>query len=419
MRHKGKLLVFFCSLVIALYGISARFYGNVVARDEAYKELQVFMDVLNKINKEYVETPDMAKVQEGAMRGLMEALDPYSSYLSKESLQEIEKRKAAGNAGVGVVLSKRGDVLYVVSLQPNSPADNAGLRAGDYVMSIDGASVEDKNLVEVESMIHGAPDSTVKLTVFRSARTKPVDFQLTRKAEAATPPSTQILNGEVGLLDINSLVGNMNAQIRVKLKTLISAGAHRIILDLRDCSEGEEANGAELANLFLRSGLLGYTQNKEGTRLSELQADPSKWVTDLPMVVLINSSTAGAAELAAGALKDLKRASVIGEKSFGLGSIQKEINLKSGATLILTTAKYYTPSGKLIQDETARNAGIKPDVLAPDDDHRQDLMVDAYYDEQQDDNAKYKQLLEKIRKEQLDKAIEVVTKEQVQEKKAA
>ncbi len=419
MQHKGKLLVFFCSLVIALYGIAARFYGNVVAKDEAYKELSVFMDVLNKINKEYVETPDMSKVQEGAMRGLMDALDPYSSYLSKDSLQEIEKRKAAGNAGVGMVLSKRGDVIYVVSVEPTGPADAAGLRAGDYLMSIDGVSVEDKNLVEADSMLRGAPDTTVKVTVFRSARTKPADFQLTRKVEVPAPPSTQILNADIGVLDIPSLEGDVVSQIRVKLKTLISAGAHRIVLDLRNCAQGDIPNGSELANLFIRDGLLGYTQNREGVRLTELKADPAKWVTDLPTVVLINSSTAGAAELAAGALKDHKRAEVVGEKSFGLGSIQRQIAMKSGAVLILTTAKYYTPNGKLIQDETVRNAGIKPDVQAPSEDQRQDLMVDAYYDEQQDDNAKYKQLLEKIRKEQLDKAIEVLSKEQVPEKKAA
>ncbi len=419
MLHKGKLLVFFCTLVIALYGISAAFYGKVVARDEAYKELSVFMDVLKKINTEYVETPDMSKVQEGAMRGLMEALDPYSSYLSKESAQEIEKRKAAGTSGVGMVLSKRGDVVYVVSVQPNGPADSAGLRAGDYLMSLDGASIEDKNLVEVDSMIRGATDSTAKVTVFRSARTKPAEYQLTRKADIPTPLTTQILSGDVGVLDISSLAGGTIDQVRVKLKTLISAGAHKIVLDLRDCADGEITDGAELANLFVHSGNLGYSQNREGVKIRELKAEPSKSITDLPMVVLINGSTAGAAELAAGALKDLKRAEVVGEKSFGLGSIQKQITLKSGATLILTTAKYYTPGGKLIQDETARNAGIKPDVQAPDDDHRQDLLVDAYFDEQQDDNAKYKQLLEKLRKEQLDKAIEIRSNARVQEKQAA
>jgi carboxyl-terminal processing protease len=419
MLHKGKLSIFFCTLVIALYGISAAFYGKVVARDEAYKELSVFMDVLKKINTEYVETPDMAKVQEGAMRGLMDALDPYSSYLSKESIQEMEKRKAAGNAGVGLVISKRGDVVYVISVQHNGPADAAGLRPGDYLMTVDGAATEDKNLLEVESMLRGAPDSTVKVTVFRSARTKPAEFELSRKPDAPTPLNTQILSGGVGLLDVSSLAAGTLDQARVKLKTLISAGAQKLILDLRDCSDGEIADGAELANFFLRSGLIAYTQNREGTKLREFKSEPEKFITDLPMVVLINGSTAGAAELAAGALKDRKRATVVGEKSFGLGSIQKQILLKGGATLILTTAKYYTPSGKLIQDETTRNAGIKPDVQAPDDDRRQDLLVDAYFDDQQDDNAKYKQLLQKIEKDQLDKAIEVLSKEHATEKRAA
>ena len=419
MLHKGKLLVFFCTLVIALYGISAAFYGKVVARDEAYKELSVFMDVLKKINSEYVETPDMAKVQEGAMRGLMEALDPYSSYLSKDSMQELEKRKAAGNAGVGLVISKRGDVVYVISVQHNGPADAAGLRPGDYLMTVDGVSTEEKNLIEVESMLRGAPNSSVKVTVFRSARTKPVEYELSRKPDAPEQLNTQMLGGGVALLDISSLAPGAIEQARVKLKTLLAAGAQKVILDLRDCSDGEVADGAELANLFIRSGLIAYTQNREGTRLREFKADPEKFVTDAPVVILINGSTAGAAEVAAGALKDRARAKVVGEKSFGLGSIQKQIQLKGGATLILTTAKYYTPAGKLIQDETARNAGIKPDVQSPDDDRRQDLLVDAYFDDQQDDNAKYKQLLQKIEKEQLDKAIEVLSRESATERRAA
>lgn len=418
MLQKGKLLVFFSTLVIALYGISGAFYGKTLAGNEAYKELAVFMDVLKRINTEYVEVPDMSKVQEGAMRGLMDALDPYSSYLSAQSLQEIEKRKAAGNAGVGMVLSKRGDVVYVVSLQPDGPADASGLRAGDYLMSIDDANVEDKNLVEVESMIRGAPGSTVKIAVFRSARTKPAEYKLIRKVDVTTAPATKMLSGGVGVIDVSSLADGAIGQARVKLKTLISAGAKKILLDLRDCSDGELGDGAELANLFLRSGLLAYSQNREGVRIKDLKADPEKCVSDLPMVVLINSSTAGAAEIAAGALKDLKRATLVGEKSFGVGSTQRQITLKSGATLILTTAKFYTPSGKLIQDETVRNAGIKPDVQAPDDDRRQDLMVDAYYDDLKDDSVKYKALLARVRKEQQDKALEVLEKEQPPVKKS-
>ncbi len=419
MLHKGKLLVFVCSLAIVLYAVSAAFYGKVVAKDEAYKELSVFMDALDKINKDYVEAPDMSKVQEGAMRGLMEALDPYSTFLSKDQIQQMEKRKAAGNAGIGMVISKRTDVIYVVTTHKGGPAEEAGVRPGDYLMMVDGTSVEDKSILEVESLLRGAPGSTVKLTIFRNSRTKPVEFNLTRKPEQPVPVESQMLSGNVGVLDVSSLADSTINQARVKLKTLVSAGAQKLVLDLRDCADGPIADGAELANFFLRDGVITFSQNKQGMKVQEIKADPSHFITDLPLVVLINSSTAGAAEIAAGALKDLKRATTIGEKSFGCGSSQKQIALKSGGALILSVAKYYTPSGKLIQDETARSAGIKPDVQSPDEDRRQDLLVEAYYDDQQDDTAKYRQLVDRINKEQMDKALEILSKMPVPLKKAA
>jgi carboxyl-terminal processing protease len=419
MLHRGKAVVFFCSLIIVLYAVSAAFYGKVVAKDEAYKELSVFMDALKKINEDYVEAPDMSKVQEGAFRGLIEALDPYSSFLSKEEIQRLEKRKAAGNAGVGLVLSKKADVVYVVTVYRGSPADAAGLRAGDYLMMVDNTSVEDKSILEVESLLRGAPDSTVKVTVFRSARTKPAEYTLTRKADLDVPVVAQMQDGGVGVLDVSALAGSTLDQVRVKLKTIISAGAQKLILDLRDCADGPITDGATLANFFLREGVITYSQNKEGQKVQQIEADPKVFITDMPMVVLINGSTAGAAEIAAGALKDLKRATIVGDKSFGLGSSQKQIMLKSGAALILSTAKYYTPGGKMIQDDLSRNAGIKPDVQSPDEERRQDLLVDAYYDEQQDDVAKYKQLLDSINKEQMDKALEVLSRMPVPLKKAA
>ncbi len=419
MLHRGKALVFFCSLIIVLYAVSAAFYGKVVAKDEAYKELSVFMDALKKINEDYVEAPDMSKVQEGAFRGLIEALDPYSSFLSKDQIQQLEKRKAAGNAGVGLVLSKKADVVYVVTVYRGSPADTAGLRAGDYLMMVDDTSVEDKSILEVESLLRGAPDSTVKVTVFRSARTKPAEYTLTRKADLDVPVVAQMQDGGVGVLDVSSLSGKTVDQVRPKLKTLISAGAQKLVLDLRDCADGPIADGATLANFFLRDGVITYSQNKEGQRVEQIEANAKDFITDMPMVVLINGSTAGAAEIAAGALKDLKRATIVGDKSFGQGSSQKQIMLKSGAALILSTAKYYTPGGKMIQDDLSRNAGIKPDVQSPDEERRQDLLVDAYYDEQQDDLAKYKQLLDSINKEQMDKALEVLSRMPLPMKKAA
>jgi carboxyl-terminal processing protease len=427
MLHKGKLLIFWGSFLLVLYGMSPLFYGKVVAKDDAYKELSVFTDVLKRVEADYVETPDMKKVQEGAMRGLIDALDPYCSFLSKETYETIQKNKANGKSGIGIGLSKRSDVVYVVSSERDGPASEAGIRPGDYVIAVDGKNIEDKSILEADSLLHGAPGSKVKLTVFRSSRTKTLDFELTRKPPATIVVTSKMLDGNVGFLDISSLEGSSIEQIKVKLKTLISAGAEKILLDLRDCADGESENGADLANFFLRDGLIYYSQNRQGERVQVVEAKPEKHITDLPLVILIDGSTAGPAEIAAGALKDRKRATIAGEKSFGVGSAQKTVQLKSGAVLILSTAKYFTPSGKVIQDETMRNAGIAPDVLVPDEDKLQDLRVESYYNDQdnaakpndQDDMLKYRQLQEKIDKIQIDKALELLSGQKALAKKAA
>jgi carboxyl-terminal processing protease len=409
MFHKGKLLVFLGSFLIVLYGVSAAFYGKVVAKDDAYKELSVFMDVLKKVKEDYVEAPNMDKVQEGAMRGLVDALDPYSSFISKEQYEALQKRKAENTAGVGIVLSKRSEIIYVVSCKHDSAAAEAGVRPGDYLMEVDGRGVEDKSILEVDSLLHGAPGTKVKLSIFRGSRTKPLDVELTRKTPEPVAVISKMLDGNVGLLSVPSLTDSAAEQVKVKLKTLISAGATKLILDLRDCADGSPEDGANVANYFLRSGVLYFSQNRQGEKVQTVEASGDKFITDLPLAVLIDGSTAGAAEILAGALKDQKRASLVGEKSFGVGAAQKAIALKSGALLILSTAKYCTPSGKVIQDETSGKTGILPDVQAPDEDRRQDLAVESYYNDQ-DDVAKYRQLQEKIEKIQLDKALEVLSK---------
>jgi len=400
-----------------LYGISAAFYGKVVAKDEAYKELSVFMEVLRKVSAEYVEAPNMNSVQEGAMRGLIDALDPYCSFLSKEQYEAFQKRKASGNAGLGIVLSKRSDVIYVVSVEKESIAAEAGIRPGDYLLAVNGKDVENQSILEVDSFLHGAVGEKVKLTLFRSSRTtKPLEVEIALRDPLQNRVDSKMLEGNVGLLDVVSLGNSSIEQIKLKLKTLISAGAKKIILDLRDCADGAPKEGADLANYFMRSGTIYYSQNRQGEKVQVVEAVPDKFITDLPLAVLIDGSTAGAAEIAVGALKDSGRATVVGEKSFGTGSSQKTVQLKSGAVLILSTAKFCTPGGKVIQDEALTKAGIAPDVQAPEDEKRQDLIVESYYDEQEE-AAKYKQLQEKIEKIQLDKALEILSKEKTSAKK--
>ncbi len=418
MLQKVKILVSVLSVLVILYGVGAAFYPVVAGGDSAYPALTVFMRALGQVNEDYVEAPDMNKVQEGAMRGLIEALDPFSTFLTKEQVQVLDGRKDK-SAGVGIVLSKRANLICVVAAEKGGPAEAAGIRSGDYLTSVDGVNVEDASIVEADSLLRGAPDTKVKATVFRGTQTKPIEIEIVRKNVQSVSVGSRMLDGRIGLLEIPSLETPTLEQVRVKLKTLISAGAQKLILDLRDCAAGKPDNGAELANLFLKAGSLYTLKGRDGQVLEDIKAVPEKCLTDLPMVVLIDGSTAGPAEIAAGALKGNGRAAVVGEKSFGIGSVQKRFPLKSGAVLVLSTAKYYTPDGKMIEnDETLKDTGIAPDIESPTQDRLQDFLVDAYFDEQ-GDGAKYKQLQEKMHQDQLDKAVEVLTKGLAAAKRAA
>jgi carboxyl-terminal processing protease len=366
------------------------------------------MDAIMKIHNEYVEVPDMNKVHEGAMRGLFEALDPYSTFLTREQFDELEKRSAAGSAGAGMVISKRSDVFYVVSVEAQGAADNANIRPGDYLLSVNGEEVGNKSLFEINNLLHGAPGTGVKLTVFRASQTGPQDIEIKFQEPAQSQVTSRILDGNIGYLQIASLAGASVDQAKVSLKTLVSAGAGKILLDLRNCAEGNPAAGAEVANFFLKEGVIYFSQDRNGEKIDVVMASPEKFVTDLPTALLVNGSTAGAAEIIAGALKDHNRARLVGEKTFGVGSSQKTIKLKSGAAMILSTAKYCTPSGAVIQAETANKAGIEPDFASPDTSTRQDLAVESYYDYDEGDD-RYRKVLEKIYQIQLDKAMEVLS----------
>jgi carboxyl-terminal processing protease len=401
---KAKILIFAISFIILLYGASAAFFAK-----EAYKELGIFMEALRKINDEYVEVPDMNKVHEGALRGLFDALDPYSAFLTREQFAGLEKRSATDSAGADMVVSRRSDVIYVVSVQAQGAADNAGIRPGDYLLSVNGEEIGKKNLLEVNHLLRGTPGTIVRLSVFRGSQTVPQDIEITLQEPAQVKVTSKILDGNIGYLQIASLTGASVEQAKVGLKTLVSAGVGRILLDLRNCAEGEPAQGAEVANFFLKEGVVYFSQDRNGEKLDVVTASPEKFVTDLPAALLINGSTAGAAEIIAGALKDHNRARLVGEKTFGAGSSQKTIKLKSGAAMIISTAKYCTPNGNIIQAEAADKAGIEPDFESPDASTRQDLAVESYYDYDEGDDNKYRKVLEKIRQIQLDKAIEVLS----------
>ncbi|HSW38368.1 MAG TPA: S41 family peptidase [Acidobacteriota bacterium] len=414
MLRKGKVLLFLGSLLVVIYGASVSFTGK-----DAFRELAVFMDVLHKIRNDYVEVPDMNNVQEGAMRGLISALDPYSSFLTRSQYDELQKRREQAAASAGMVLSRRAEVIYVVSCKPGGPAEQAGVRPGDYIIAVNGQGVENKSILEVDSLLRGPEGTRSTITLFRRFQTQPHEVEITYRRSASDQVRAEMLDGNTGYLRIISFKDPTAERVKKELNALIAAGARAILLDLRDCAEGSQADAAVVANYFIRSGIIYFTQNRHKERIEVVEAKPELFITDLPLAVLINSSTAGAAEILAGAVKDHGRGRVIGENSFGTGSVQKTISLKSGSVLILSTAKFCTPNGKIIQEESVRTTGIAPDIVVPDDKKRQDLAAEFAELTDEQDELRYRQIQEIIRNIQLDAALDLLLKESKTEKKAA
>jgi carboxyl-terminal processing protease len=263
---------------------------------------------------------------------------------------------------VGATISKRFGYAAVISVLPGGPADKAGLDDGDIIEAIEARSTREMSLAEVRSVLAGQPGSTVTLSVVRARRAEPQKLTITRDVAAIPPVSEKMLESSIGYIKADALPKGKSAEIAGKIKSLQHSGAKKLILDLRNCSDGDQTEGVAVANLFMSHGLIGYLQGQKYPR-ETYNADPQKAVTNLPVVVLVNRGTAGPAEIVAGALLENARADVLGDKTFGVGSIQKLIDVPDGSALILSVAKYYTPSGKAIQD-----SAITPNIMVADKD---------------------------------------------------
>lgn len=418
MRAKGKLFILSLSAAVIVYALVGLFYDRVAAKDDAYKELKIFIDVLKKVDDDYVEKPNVQKAMDGAMKGLVEALDPYSSYLSKEKIEAIEKRKETAKADIGVELSKRGGLIYVVSPISGGPADLTGIRPGDYIDTIDDKSVADASLYEAYDLLRGAENSQAKVSVIRSYITEPVEIKVKRELPKSPPISTRMITQYTGLIKVPYLAQGSAQQFKERLSEVIGNGAKRIILDLRNTPGGEFEEGIAIANLFLKNGVIVHIKTRDGNRIAQ-EARSEQFICDLPVAVLANHGTAGAAEIIVGTILDNKRGQVVGEKTFGAASKQKTIPLRNGSVLIISVEKYFTPSGKSIQDESAKLAGVTPTIVFPTESYKSDLFFKAYFDESAGKDEKYKKLIEKIENEQLEKAIEVLNGKEGKVEKAA
>ncbi len=325
-------------------------------QDGAYRQMRVYAEVLKKIQTDYVTEPNINDVTTGALHGLLESLDSDSSYLTPTEYKIYKERPATGVAQVGITVSKRFGYAAIVSVLPGSPADKEHLADGDVIESIGGQSTRELSLAVIRLMLDGKPGTTVNLTVVRPRKADPDKLTLTRAITA--PPALGEQQYEISTilyLKPGLLTPARVDEIAAKLKA--DGKNRKVLLDLRDSSGDDARQGIRLANFFLKQGTLATLEGQKFP-LQAFTADPTKFLTDAPLAVLVNRGTYGAAELTAAAIEDAKRGDVVGERTFGEGSVQKTIELPDGAALLLTVAKYERPTGKKIQDEA-----VTPNVL--------------------------------------------------------
>jgi carboxyl-terminal processing protease len=357
-----------CLVVLLLIGANK---GRAVAADDIYGHLKVYTEVLERIKLEYVEDPDMKSVTLGAINGLLESVDPFASYLNADQYRQYEKTQDSTKAGVGLILAKRFGYVAVVDALPGSPADKANVNTGDLIESINGIATRDMPLAYAEQLLRGDRNSTVEITVLRLRNPDPQKLTLTRTSIALPQITAKLLPDKVGYLQVTSLAANRIDEAKAKLQDLKKQGAKYLVLDLRHCSTGEPDKGIPLANLFLDKGEITYLKGQK-TPKQDFVAKSDDDVWSGPLVVITNRSTAGGAEVAAAALLDDTRAQVVGERSYGDASLRKTIQMDDGGAVILSIAKYYSPSGKAIQD-----TGVVPSVQLAENDNSPELDQDG------------------------------------------
>lgn len=350
MNSRLKYVFVSASTCLSLLFLVGSVLGQGASTEEdTLKHIGVFSDVVAHIKSEYVEEPDMKSVTLGALNGMLEAVDPFASYLNADQYRDYLKNKDLKRADVGLILSKRPGYVSVVAAIPGSPAAKAGFSTGDMIESIKGIATRDMPLAYAGMLLQGESGVEVDLSVVHARQIEPQTVKLVRSLSALPAVDSSMLAGQVGYINIDALGPAQLRQTAEAIQKLQKDGAQKLILDLRDCAAGAPEDGIALANLFLSKGLVAYLQGQRVPR-QNFDADPAKALTTLPMAVLTNRGTASGAEIAAAALQDNKRAQLVGEPTYGDAAQRKAITMEDGGAIILSVAKYYSPNGQAIQD---------------------------------------------------------------------
>ena len=331
---------------------------NAANEDDIYKKIDLFSEVLDKINKEYVDDVNQSEAMDAAINGVLQSLDPYSAYMSPESFQDMQTETSGEFGGLGIEVGMEYGVVKVISPIDNSPASKVGVKAGDYIVKIDDIQVQGKSLTEAVELMRGRVGTDIEITVRRRGEKKALTFIITRDIIKIASVKSRIIDEKTGYLRLTSFNENSSDQIKDKIKEFNkNKKIKNYILDLRNNPGGLLSQAIKISDFFLDNGEIVSTKSKRKYENRKWFAKKGDILKDNTMIVLINYGSASAAEIVAGALQDHKRAILVGESTYGKGSVQSIIPLKNDGAIRLTVSKYYLPSGKSISD-----VGVTPDI---------------------------------------------------------
>jgi carboxyl-terminal processing protease len=346
-----KILLFF---IIFLFFFEKSFSEN----GDIYKKIDLFGEVLEKINKEYVDEVDQSKSMDAAINGLLQSLDPYSAYMTPESFEGMQTETSGKFGGLGIEVGMEAGVIKVISPIDNTPASRAGLKAGDYIVKINNAQVQGKSLMEAVDLMRGLVGSSIEITVRRRGVKKALIFDITREIIQVQSVKSELIDNNIGYIRLTSFNENSSKQIKEKINKLNkNKDLKGYVLDLRNNPGGLLSQAIKISDFFLENGEIVSTKSRKVSENKKWFAQKGDITNGKTLIVLINYGSASASEIVAGALKDHKRAIILGENSYGKGSVQSIIPLKNRGAIRLTIAKYYLPSGKSISE-----VGVTPDI---------------------------------------------------------
>ena len=348
---KRSLIIFFSIFIIFVTESNS-------SENEIYKKIDLFGEVLEKINRDYVDEVDQSKSMDSAINGLLQSLDPYSAYMSPEIFNEMQTETSGEFGGLGIEVSMESGVVKVISPIDDTPASKAGIKAGDYIVKIDDVQVQGKSLSEAVDLMRGPVGSGIELTIRRRGEKKALNFNIVREIIEIQSVKSDLLEKNIGYIRLTSFNENSGDQIKKKIKELENKDQVKAyILDLRNNPGGLLSQAIRISDFFLDNGEIVSTKSRKASENRKWFAKKGDLTNGKALIVMINYGSASDSEIVAGALKDHKRAILLGENSFGKGSVQSIIPLNNNGAIRLTVAKYYLPSGKSISE-----VGVSPDI---------------------------------------------------------